>query len=429
MHRAAVVASCLLIVLGGVSGAAAEPTDLRIGVAFELYTPAKMPSADLQAAQHAVKGLAAHLTAPGYRNYFAGCFRVADNGCPDARIAVAVIFLDKPDPTAKGYPVKMIAHMVTDERPGTVLQLSSVDVHGKVTDMVNPLLPSDTDLQTLLGKPVLADGEITISSYSPYLQLVPETATDRKYLGVLASDLAQQRIQTTPSQFTGIDNNNALASGSGSNASICANSPRYLHYNVNVTQRPRPLQGTTILHVESTGQVIDCVNPGSRLTFGDVWEYPVTTTKSSLSSLITLLGVLFVSKTNSWTNVASAGTNLASFIDVNPSSSDVEQEVYDRALVNLVDRMCATARAYVNEEATAKTVVIAAATTPTPGPAPSVTLAPMSTNSLLVPGEAAQLSTTVSQSRTSPSQAPLSVGELSLAAPPPVTCDSPPPNT
>lgn len=407
-----------MVVRATVMGAPVQPSDLRIGVAFELYTTAKMPPSDVAAAQHAVSGLATHLTAPGYRNYFTGCYRTANSGCPNARIAVAVVFMNKADPSAKTYPVRMIARGVTDERAATALTLSSVDLSGAVTEVKNPLLPSDADLESLLGKPVLADGIIGIAAYSPYLQLVPETATDRKYIGVLAGYLDDQRLFSTPSQYTGIDNSNALASGSGTSASICANSPRYLHYNVNITSRPRPLEGTTVLHVQSTGQVIDCVNPGSRLTFADDWNYPVATTKSPLSSLVTLLGILFVSKTNSWTNVASAGSSFSSFIDVDPSSSAVEQEVYDRALASLVRRMCAMAAANAAEQAAPNAQSVAAVVTPTPSPAPgqvSILSTPETTTSGTTPAATAATAATT----------PLGVGEQSLTAPPPLICDPP----
>lgn len=382
--------------------ATSKPEDLRIPVSFELFVPASMPAADQKKAHAAAKDLATQFPAQGYRNYFTGCYETANAGCPNARIAVAIVFDERSD-SKSPYNVRLIAHPVVDERAGSALALIA-DISSWSQGKPNPLLPQDAQLQGLLGTPVLSNGLMTIVAYSPYMQLVPETATDRKYMGSLQHDLFEERIQTVFSQYTGVDTTNALASGTGTRAGICENSPRYLHYNVSIAQRPRPLEAQTVLHVQSSGQIIDCVNPGSRLTFGDQWDFPVATTKSPLASFVNLLGILFISKTNSWTNVATAGTSFSSLVDVDPSSTTVEQEIYDRALVQLVRDMCAT---------TAQQSTEAPPPPPTPTPPPGRNFSGLSQGG----------STTGAGVRQA-----VGVGEQSIAQPPPVVCESPAPN-
>jgi hypothetical protein len=278
-------------------------------------------------------------------------------------------------------------------------------------------------LLKLLGTPSLNNGAMTLSAYSPFLQLVPETATDRKYIGVLAHYLAAQRIETVPSPFTGIDT--SAAGGSGSASGICQNSPRYLHYAVEVQQANRPLHGTTNVYARATGQIIDCANPAVPLSFNGFDKFNVRQTKGTFASVIGILTLAFVSKSNSWANTGAVAGSVASFVDTDPTSSTVEQRLYDTSLHRLVNDMC---------------IAISKAPTPAPVPTPTPVVTPIPTP---VPtatpssqGRRGIVSTTVGASApgasTSQSAAvtssPLGIGNLLVPAQPPLVCASTPPS-
>jgi hypothetical protein len=170
------------------------------------------------------------------------------------------------------------------------------------------------------------------------MQLVQETATDRKYLGVLASYFARQEIQTEPSQFTGVDSTNPGLTATATQAQICLHSPRYFHFGVSI--RAVPLFYGTRLQTISTGQVIDCVDPGSRIEMSSSDRYKINTIKSGLLSVIGLASLLYVSKSNSWTGVSNIGTSIAGLVDSDPASTILEANIYDAELGGLVKKFC-----------------------------------------------------------------------------------------
>jgi hypothetical protein len=206
---------------------------------------------------------------------------------------------------------------------GAVLETSAADVI------------SSLDLQPLFGTPLFSNGQLSLASYSPFLQLVPETAVDRQYLPVLAHYLSEQRIQTIPSQYTGLGS----SSGSATAAQICVNSPRYLHYTVQILTQNLPLQAKTKLHTMATGQIINCANPSLPLAFRASDRDVVISSGPTLTGLIAILsGLMF--HWGSWGIVTSVAGNVEKFTDIDPTSTNYLNGVYDNSLRSLVGDMC-----------------------------------------------------------------------------------------
>ena len=271
----------------------------------------------------------------GYLAAFSACARWDATSCTpgsfdQADIDVVSTF-GPPDATTKKYPLTLFAY-VTTERIFPSAVAFTVDPETKDLNV------SPDQWQQLLGTPIYNDGQLTVASYSTAMQLVPETATDRKYLGVLASYFARQKIQTVSSQFTGVDTTNASLTGAATQAQICLHSPRYFHYGVSI--RAVPLFYGTRMQTISTGQVIDCVDPGSRIAMSSSDRYNINTIKSGLLSVIGLASLLYVSKSNSWTGVSNVGSSVAGLVDGVPTSTILEANIYDAELGGLVKKFC-----------------------------------------------------------------------------------------
>ena len=271
----------------------------------------------------------------GYLAAFSACARWDATSCTpgsfdQADIDVVSTF-GPPDDTTKKYPLTLFAYVTTERIfPSAV----AFTVDSKTTD----LNVSSDQWQQLLGTPIYNDGQLTVASYSTAMQLVPETATDRKYLGVLASYFARQKIQTVSSQFTGVDTTNASLTGAATQAQICLHSPRYFHYGVSI--RAVPLFYGTRMQTISTGQVIDCVDPGSRIAMSSSDRYNINTIKAGLLNVIGLASLLYVSKSNSWTGVSNVGSSVAGLVDSEPTSTILEANIYDAELGGLVTKFC-----------------------------------------------------------------------------------------
>jgi len=318
--------------------AAQQRRDVRLQVAF---TTRALASDQQTPVRTALESFARDTIngGTGYVNSFTACV-VGSTAlpCPSdlGKIDVLVTTTVGALGTSKQQPVTMAAVSLIDNRQIGQLVVTSGDVaKGKLSDVLSAL--STEQLRELLGTPILADGALTLAAFSPYVQLVPETATDRKYIDILAHYLAQRRIETVPSAFTGLD-----ASGTGTPVAttICQNNPRYLHYTVSTRQQQRPLQFRTITYAQATGQIIDCGDPAAPIAFNSFTPTSVTNTKGPIGSIVTILTQAFVSKSNSWANVGAVGNSLGSFIDVDPTSASVEQSVYNASLRTLVDDMC-----------------------------------------------------------------------------------------
>ena len=105
-------------------------------------------------------------------------------------------------------------------------------------------------------------------------------------------------------------------------------------------QQQRPLQFRTVAYAQATGQIFNCADPAAPIAFHSFTPMSVTSTKGSIASIVGILRLSFVSKTNSWGNVGAVGNSLGSFIDVDPTSASVEQSIYNASLRSLVDDMC-----------------------------------------------------------------------------------------
>jgi hypothetical protein len=259
---------------------------------------------------------------------------------------------------------------------------------------------------------VLVNGRIVFESYSPFLQLVPKTATDAKYVGLLQYYLGQQRIQTVASHYVGVSDDTGAPAGTSAATTVCQNSPRYMVFGVAMAQNPEPWNAKTVLDVKASGNILDCVQANNRLTFGDAFSFPVTTSKAPLSSVINILSLLFIVHQNNWTSVGNAAASVANFIDVAPDGPTVEQQVYDRALRELVANMCL-------------------ATAPTPTPSPTATPTPTPTApppGMYIENVAANVSgggtgggSTPAQP-ASPASVTLAANQLTSAAPESLVC-------
>lgn len=382
MCKACVVAMTLIFASMG-PAAADKIAPLQVG--FLPPRGLSDPAAAIAALTALISDIQSRETGGEYLNSFSACY-LADT--PAAHDPCLISTTD-----AKTIPVTMTAATLVDHHTTGQLTFDVTDTQAAtLTAAFRGLRAS---LNKLFGTPSLNNGVLSLSGYSPFLQLVPETATDRKYVGVLAHFLAAQRIQTTPSQFTGID----ASPGSASASSICQTSPRYLHYSVEIQQVNRPLEFRTIVETHATGNIIDCANPASRITFTNTQRASLPTTKSSFASLIGILTLSFISKTNSWGNTGSVATSIAGFVDLDPASVVVEQSLYDRSLDGLVKDMCGAINRRKEIDAQAK---------PSP-PLPN-------------PGIVGTQSTTVAPTTPGTATNSLGVGDLLVPQQPPLEC-------
>ncbi len=324
-----------LCLLGASQADAAKIAPLQVG----FLPPSGLSDSTARAnANTALNALISKIgTDGGYLSSFSACLLedkpATQNPCLISATDV-VVTTSFGSPAVGGIPVTMTAGTLRDQHQTGQLSFTVIDTQSSTLTAAFTGLESELD--QLLGTPSLSNGTLSLSGYSPFLQLVPETATDRKYVGILGHMLASKRIQSVPSQFTGID----ISPGASSAGSICQASPRYLHYSVEVQQKSRPLEFRTVVTAIATGNIIDCANPAIPLTFQSTAISSIPATKGSFASVIGILTLAFLSKTNSWGNTGSVATSLAGFIDIDPSSLEIEQDIYYRSLNNLVGDMC-----------------------------------------------------------------------------------------
>ncbi|MBD5636170.1 MAG: hypothetical protein IAI49_17005 [Candidatus Eremiobacteraeota bacterium] len=324
-------------------GATAAPArkDNRLSVAFLVPAESTVAGQLVPALDQLTKNIN---NQGGYFNAFTACvldapagskvtYRCANTAAQDVLVTTTI---GDPDATTKQYPVSLIAGSLADQHQTGKLtfSLSTIDAASLTSQFKALTLEQMTDL---LGRPSLDNGSLTLSSFSPFLQLVPETATDRKYIDLVEDALARQHIQFVPSQFTGLDTSVA---GSGSQNDVCKNSPRYLHYQVVIRQRYEPLQAMTILYADANGQIIDCANPAAPLSFAHSSRASVISSKATIASIIGILTLSFVSHSNSWGNVAAVGNGIGGLIDTDPGSLAVEQRLYHKTVDGLINNMC-----------------------------------------------------------------------------------------
>jgi len=289
---------------------------------------------------------------PGYLHAFVACVIGAPSagqaGTPSAtpcanlsdEDVLVTTSLGLQDSSTKLFPVTLLAASLrTQQRSGSLIvyvKAASGATAPDPSDFSTVVLALTTGQeQSLLGTPVLSNGIVTLSAFDPFLQLVPESATDRKYVDLLGHYLAKRRIQFEVSPFTGVSSSTPVVG-----ADPCANSPRYLHYQVTLREQPEPLLFKTEVYASATGQIIDCANPAVPLTFSSAAKKSVVTSKGSLASIVGILTLALVSKSNSWGNVAAVANGVGGFVDTDPTAVTVEQQLYNETLRGLVADLC-----------------------------------------------------------------------------------------
>ena len=377
--------------------AATPRPDLRLLVAF---TSRGFSAADAPKVGEGLKKYARAINAGvGYLNSFRACVAGAtdDTRCsPDASRADFLVTASEGTPGKdKSVTIVLAADSLVDHRPA-----GRMNVNASPSDIAAafsaPVI--DSQWRGLLGTPTLTDGTVSTQSYSPFLQLVPQTATDRKYFYLLETYLAAQSIKYFESPYTGLDSSGSAASNA---TGICLNSPRYLIYTVAIAQDSRPLQARTVLFGNGTGQIVDCADPASPLAFHSFKKYTATSTKGSLASIVGILTLSFISKSNSWGNVGAVGNSVAGFVDRDPTAANVEQNIYDDALRDLVDNMCKRLDAYAAARAAANPGLLA------------------------LPGNTYIADTTAGgAAAAAPATVAFGAGGLGVSAQPPLTCDN-----
>jgi hypothetical protein len=153
------------------------------------------------------------------------------------------------------------------------------------------------------------------------------------------------------------------ALNSNPDAEICSNGELYLVYYVTIQNDEKILLGHTRVSANANGFIADC-NRHITFAFAAEDKRGIPTPKNSLAQYGTILASTLFPKF-SWTPINSAAGTIASFVNVDPKSIDVRNNVAELALQRMVDNICVAAVA--NYASSAPT----ASPPPTPSPAPS----------------------------------------------------------
>jgi hypothetical protein len=201
-------------------------------------------------------------------------------------------------------------------------------------------------LEPLIGTPQIQNGAVHLAIapaiYQQFIQLIPASSDDAPYAGTLTELLSRRHIQgLLSSAFVGV-----ATSGSATNASFCGLGQRYLVYHVSSKTDERRLIGRTRLQITASGQFFDCVDPvGSPYTVGAVDVLSIPTTGLAFPKMFGLLSILFISKTNSWTNVGNAGAAISNLVD-EPTPGAAVANASEQILQQLVDNLCVAFKTY-----------------------------------------------------------------------------------
>ncbi|MBV8369671.1 MAG: hypothetical protein JO036_12200 [Candidatus Eremiobacteraeota bacterium] len=207
------------------------------------------------------------------------------------------------------------------------------------------------DLAGLTGLPQIQSGTIRLviapAVYQQFIQLIPASNDDAPYAGTLIELLSRRHVTAQlSSSFVGVS-----TAGTASAASFCGQGQRYLVYRISSKTDERRLIGHTRLQMTAAGQFFDCVDPGANpYTVGAVDVLSLPTTGSALPKMFNLLSILFISKSNSWTNVGNAGSALSTLVDVSPTSSPVLANATEQILQQLVDNLCTAFKGKTNQQ-------------------------------------------------------------------------------
>lgn len=208
-----------------------------------------------------------------------------------------------------------------------------------VKDALSPLVPSATQISTLLGTATIANNGLSLlHGFEPYVQLVPTltNADDPTYLPLLANLLDRRGIPSVPSQF----NAGVVASGSTPLDVICGRGQRYLVYQLSTENYPHPVNFSTRIETHASAQLFDCTNM-TVVPVGLDEHMSVLTTQTPLTSLLAIIETVFFPNAKALSPVPLKAIGLVSpFVDADPEKDPVKHSVADRALQGLVDRLC-----------------------------------------------------------------------------------------
>ncbi len=299
---------------------------------------------------------------------------------------------------------------------------------------------STDDVRTLLRTVVVRDGRLSLQpGFQPFIQLIPDvSSSDPTYVAVLQNLLSQRGIASVPSQV----NAGTVTSGNASADALCGLGQRYLVYTVAKRTEDRILSLNTRIETRATGHLYDCPTH-SDLSFGDTARAFAPNTKISLAPILSLLGSLFVSKSNSWTNAVTTGGLVTAVVDVPPEK--MQDHVAEITLQKLVDNFC-DRLPDLPTPAPALIAVQNTIPTPIPSPSPSVSASAKPFKHGVLNGEVLQsLSATVTPrggatgatggapaaagtaaaAGAAQSTVPLDIGNFVSATAPPLVCRPP----
>ncbi len=150
------------------------------------------------------------------------------------------------------------------------------------------------------------------------------------------SNLLDRRgIPSVPSQF----NAGVVASGSTPLDTVCGRGQRYLVYSVSSENFSHTVSFSTRVQTHASAQLYDCTTM-SVIPVGLDQHISVLTTAGPLGSLLHILSLAFVSKSNSWSGTSAVAALVSPFIDTDVDKDSFKDGVADRALQGVVDRLC-----------------------------------------------------------------------------------------
>jgi hypothetical protein len=275
---------------------------------------------------------------------------------------------------------------------------------------------SDAEVRTLIGTPAVANGRLVLQSagFQPFIQLIPDVASNQpNYIGVMQNLLAKRGIASVPSQF----NAGTVTSGNVSADTLCGLGQRYLVYSYATRPEDRILSLNTRVETRATGHLYDCPTR-SDLAFGDTARTFATNTKASLGPILSLLGSLFVSKTQSWQNATATGGLITAVVDRTPA--DIQDHTAEITLQKLVDNLCDRLSALPPPSGPSPTP--SPSPSPTPGRAATPTPAPTETPITVQVASPAPAASASSGSSGTESSVPLDIGNFLAGSPPMLTC-------
>ncbi|HEX3465963.1 MAG TPA: hypothetical protein VHS78_18085 [Candidatus Elarobacter sp.] len=413
---AAVALAVAAVGVGSATRAADTAQAVQIRVVF-LPLSGAPNDAVANAAQQGLSGLAT--TIDGANPLYLACAQTAgdaNTACDAAQAGVLVSTVLRAGKDGAFTLVLNSFDVIGHRALGSVQKAIAAKSDGTPDDTViaTALKLSGTEIRTLIGTPVVRDGTLTLQAGSqPFIQLIPDVASnDPSYVALLQNLLAKRGIASVPSQF----NAGTVTSGNVGADALCGLGQRYLVYSIAKRTEDRPLSFNTRVETRASGHLYDCPTR-SDLAFGDTARTFATNTKQSLSTYLTLLGSLFVSKNKSWENAITTGGLVSTAFDVAPEK--IQDHTAEITLQKFVDRFCERIKALPTPPPQA--------TPPAPTATPSPSPTPRSSEALQLllpppPPPPPPANTPANASSGSNAAVPLDIGNFLSDAPPALAC-------